>query len=130
MPESPNARFARNLWDAVSKGDVERVEHLCSPDLVWHTSGRGPRAGTQRGRDNVLDHLARIGENAERFASKLEDVMVGERYTALVYHVTGSRTDRRLETDWILLLQIEDERLTEAWSIPRDQHAVDEFWSA
>jgi ketosteroid isomerase-like protein len=123
-------RIARDLWDAVSKGDVERVERLCSPDLVWHTSGRGPRAGTVRGREQVLDHLGRIGEDADQFESTLEDVMVGPRYAALVYHVTGLRGDQRLESDWVLLLRISEGRLAEAWSIPRDQYAVDEFWSA
>jgi len=130
MSASDHERFARDLWDAVSKGDVEHVERLCSIDLVWHTAGRGPRAGVVRGRDNVLDHLARIGEDAEQFESTLEDVLVGQRYTALVYHVTGFRSARRLASDWVLLLRIVDGRLEEAWSIPRDQYAVDEFWSA
>jgi ketosteroid isomerase-like protein len=126
---SPDERFARELWNAVSTADVDRIERLCADGLVWHTTGRGPRAGTYRGREAVLDHLAEIGEHADRFDSQLEDILVGERYTALLYRVRAQPLDRRLDTSWVLLLQIGDGQLIEAWSIPRDQHAVDEFWA-
>ncbi len=49
--------------------------------------------------------------------------------TAVLYHVIGVRGDRRLDTGFVLILRIEVDRLAEAWAVPRDQHAVDEFWS-
>jgi ketosteroid isomerase-like protein len=130
VPQSPQERIARELWNAVSNADVERIERLSSDGLVWHSTGRGPRAGTYRGREEVLDHLAEIGEHADRFDSQLEDILVGDHYTALLYRVRAERLDRMLDTGWVLLLQISEGRLAEAWSIPRDQHAVDEFWAA
>lgn len=129
MSDASNDRIARDLWDAVSSADVERIEHLSTDGLIWHTTGRGPRAGTYRGREAVLDHLAAIGEHADRFDMQFEDVLVGNQYTALCYRVTASRRDRELDTGWVLLLRIIAGRLSEAWSIPRDQHAVDEFWA-
>jgi ketosteroid isomerase-like protein len=125
-----NERIARELWNAVSQADVDRIERLSADGLVWHSTGRGPRAGTYRGREAVLDHLAQIGEHADRFDSELEDILVGARYTALIYRVRAARLDRKLDTSWVLLLEIHAGRLLEAWSIPRDQHAVDEFWAA
>jgi ketosteroid isomerase-like protein len=130
VSDSLNHRIARELWNAVSNADVDRIERLSSDGLVWHTTGRGPRAGTYRGRQVVLDHLAEIGEHADRFDSELEDILVGVHYTALLYRVRAARLDRKLDTRWVLLLRIADERLAEAWSIPSDQHAVDEFWAA
>lgn len=124
-----HAAIAERLWEAVSAGDVDTLETLCTEDLRWHTSGRGPRAGTVRGRTAVFEHLARLGEDADRYASELEDVLVGEHATALLYRVTGVRGSRKLDTGYILLLRIEDGKLVEAWSVPRDQYAVDEFWS-
>lgn len=129
MHQSSSDQIARDLWDAVSQADVAKIERLSTDDLAWHTSGRNPRAGIYRGRQAVLDHLAEIGEDAERYNMKLEDVLVGEQYTVLLYRVTGSRRDRKLDMRWVLLLRFSDDRLAEAWSIPSDQHAVDEFWS-
>ena len=129
MSRPPSDRVARDLWNAVSNADVESIERLSLDELTWHTAGRGPRAGTYRGRQAVLDHLAAIGEGAERFDMALEDVLIGDEHTALLYRVTAARRDRKLDTGWVLLLRIVDGRLAEAWSIPRDQHAVDEFWS-
>jgi ketosteroid isomerase-like protein len=130
VPSHPHEQLARALWKAVSAADLDEVERLTTDDFTWHASGRGPRSGTISGRDAVLDYLARIGEDAERFDSGLEDVLVGDLYTALVYRVTGVRGAHKLDTDFVLLLRFELDRLAEAWAVPRDQHAVDEFWSA
>jgi ketosteroid isomerase-like protein len=124
-----DAELAERLWEAVSTADVETLERLCTDDLTWHAAGRGPRSGTFRGRDAVLDYLARIGEDADQFASELEDVLVGEAHTALLYRVTGARGEHKLDTGYVLILRSENGRLAEAWSVPRDQHAVDGFWA-
>ena len=34
-----------------------------------------------------------------------------------------------LDTDFILLFGVAAGKITEVWAIPRDQHAVDEFWA-
>lgn len=129
MPSHPHEALARSLWRAVSSADVEALERLCTQDLTWHASGRGRRAGSVRGRDAVLDYLADIGEDSDRFDSTLEDVLVGDLYTALLYDVVGERKGRKLDTGFVLLLRFELDRLAEAWAVPRDQLAVDEFWA-
>jgi len=129
MPSHPHEQLARDLWHAVSTADVATLERLSNEDLVWHASGRGTRAGRLHGRDAVLDYLARIGEDTDRFDSELEDVLVGDLYTAVLYRVTGARGERKLDTGFVLLLRMEAGQLAEAWAIPRDQHAIDDFWS-
>jgi hypothetical protein len=42
--------------------------------------------------------------------------------------VTGTRRRRVLDTDFILLFRVEAGQIAEVWAVPRDQHAVDEFW--
>lgn len=129
VSEHPHERIARELWRAVSRGDVEDIEQLFREDLLWHASGRGPRAGTFEGRDEVLDYLAGLGEDTERFDSTLEDVLVGSDYTALVFRVAGQRGDQQIETGFVMLLRIAANQVAEVWMVPRDQHAIDEFWS-
>ena len=126
--DHPHAKLARIAWEAVSASDLDTLGHVCAPDLVWHASGRGPRSGDYRGQRAVLDYLAAIGDAADRFDSRLDHVLVNENLVAVLFHVTGRRRDRLLDTDFILLFRIEAGRIAEVWAIPRDQHAVDEFW--
>lgn len=129
MIEHPHAKLARIAWEAVSTSDVETIANVCSEDLVWHASGRGPRSGDYRGRDAVLDYLAAIGDAADRFDSSLEDVLVSDDLVAVLFRVQGERNARRLDVGFILLFRVEDGRIAEIWAVPRDQYAVDEFWA-
>ena len=126
--EHPHAKLARTAWEAVSTSDVDTLQDVCADDLIWHASGRGARSGDYRGRAAVLNYLAAIGDAAERFDSRLDNVLVNENLVAVLFHVTGTRRDRVLDTDFILLFRIEAGRIVEVWAVPRDQHAVDEFW--
>jgi ketosteroid isomerase-like protein len=98
-------------------------------DVVWHSSGRGPRSGDYRGRDAILEYLASIGEDAEQFDSELDDILVGADRTAILFRVSGRRGERLLEIGFVLLIRFEDNQIAEVWSIARDQYALDEFWS-
>lgn len=129
MLDHPHAKLARSAWEAAAHGDRATLAKLCSPDLVWHASGRGPRSGDYRGIEAVLEYLAAIGEAADRFDSHFEDVLVGEDLVAVLFHVSGRRRGRVLDTGFILLFRIEGGLLDEIWAVPRDQYAVDAFWS-
>jgi ketosteroid isomerase-like protein len=126
--DHPNAKLARSAWEAVSASDLDTLSQVCAESLVWHASGRGSRSGDYRGRTAVLDYLAAIGDAAERFDSRLDHVLVNENLVAVLFHVTGTRRGRVLDTDFILLFRVEAGQIAEIWAVPRDQHAVDEFW--
>ncbi len=129
MTDHPHAKLARIAWRAAADGDVATLSRVCAEDLAWHASGRGPRAGVYRGQPAVFDYLASIGEAAERFDSDLEDLLVGEDKVAVLFRIRGRRGERRLDTQFVLLFRIESGRIAEVWAIPRDQYAIDEFWS-
>ena len=128
MSEHPHATLARSAWEAAATGDTLALRRLCTPDLVWHASGRGPRSGIHRGLDDVFGYLAAIGDAAERFDSQLERILVGDDHVAVLFHVDGKRAGRSLDTDFILIFRVAGERIAEIWAVPRDQYAVDEFW--
>ena len=127
--DHPNAEIARAAWEAVAHGDAQALGKAFSPDVVWHASGRGPRSGTYTGLDAVLEYLAEIGDAAQRFDMRLDDVLVSENRAVVLFSVEGQRRGRRLVTDFMVLFQIEAGLVVEAWAVPRDQHAVDEFWA-
>ncbi|HXK23127.1 MAG TPA: nuclear transport factor 2 family protein [Myxococcota bacterium] len=121
--------LATRAWQAVSSGDVSALETIYNDDIVWHVSGRGPRAGDHRGREAVLGYLASVGEAAERFEASLEDVLVGDERLAFLMRATGRREGRTLDATYIILVRLENGRLAEVWSTAFDQHAVDAFWA-
>lgn len=129
MNEHPNTQLARVAWEAASGGDVETLSRVCSEDLVWHASGRGRRSGIYRGREAVFEYLAAIGDAAERFDSNLDRILVDRDLVAVLFHVAGRRREKRLDTDFILLFRVDAGRIVEVWAVPRDQHAVDDFWA-
>lgn len=129
MSDGTIGDLARAAWRAVSEADVESLRRLVADDVVWHASGRGPRSGDFRGRDAILDYLAAIGHDADEFESELDDVLVGDDRTAMLFRVSGERNGRLLEAGFVLILRFEDNRIAELWSVARDQYAVDEFWA-
>ena len=128
MSIHPWAGLARRAWEAISAGDGEAFCRLCTPEAVWHATGRGRHSGEYRGPEAILDYLASIGEDVERFDSELEDILVGERLTAILTRVSGKRQGREIESGFIVLLRIQGDKIAEMWSIPRDQLMIDEFW--
>jgi len=46
-----------------------------------------------------------------------------------MFRVHGQRAGKQLDTGFILIFRIENGRLAEVWAVPRDQYAVDAFWS-
>jgi ketosteroid isomerase-like protein len=129
IPDHPHALLAKQVWDAVSDGDVDALAEICSEDLVWHAAGHGPRSGTYRGQESVFAYLASIGEDAERFDSILEDILVGVERVSVLFRVDGLRKGRHLETDYILIFRIAQSHLAEVWALPWDQDAVTDFWA-
>jgi len=128
-PEPEVGRVALQAWEAAARGDRAGLAAVCAPDLVWHASGRGRWSGARHGLNEVFDYLGALGEAADEFSSRIEDVLVSERRAAVLFHVSGRRGERRLETDFVLLFEIEDGLIRGIRSISGDQLAVDEFWA-
>ncbi len=128
-PDPALTQIALEAWQAAARGDRETLERLCAPGMVWEASGRGRWAGARKGLDEVFAYLAALGEASDEFFSELQDVLVSDRRAAVLFHVSGRREGKALETDFILLFDIEGGRITRIHSVPRDQLAVDEFWA-
>ena len=129
MATHPNARIARRVWLAASRGDLETIRELTAPDLVWHTGGRRSWAGTKQGRETVLSFLERYGERSDEYISDLQDVLASDERAIVLFHVSGRRGDKKLDVDYALHCRIAEGRITEIRAVPNDQYAVDEFWA-
>lgn len=128
MSEHPNAQLARAAWRAVSGGDVDALERILAPDVVWHATARAPWQGDHAGPQAISDFLARIGELMQVFDARLDDVLVSADRVAMVFHVRVQVASRTIEIDYLLLARVKGGRAAEIWTLPLDPAALAEFF--
>jgi ketosteroid isomerase-like protein len=128
LGEHPNGKLARAAWQAVSAGDVDALEQILAPDVVWHATARAPWRGTHVGPQAVSEFLARIGDLMEVFDARLDDVLVSEERVSMVFHVHAQVASRAIEIDYLLLGRIRSGRVAEIWTLPLDPAALAAFF--
>ena len=128
MSEHPHAQLARAAWQAVSRGDVDALERIFAPDVVWHATARTLWRGDHRGRRAVLDFLAQIGESMDVFDARLDDLLVSDDRVCMVFHISGSAGGRQLEADYLLLARIGGDRVEEVWTVTLEPAALEAFF--
>lgn len=126
----PNVEIAERAWQAVAEADVEALEALWTPDIVWHVTASNPWTGDHVGREAVLDYLAEVGEAGEAYEAHVEDILASDSRVLILSRVSARRGDRTLDTQQGMLARIEDGRIAEVWTLPLDPAAPRAFWSA
>jgi ketosteroid isomerase-like protein len=130
MDDHPNALLARRAWDASSRGDADELRATMHEDIVWRATARGtPWAGTHKGRDAVVEFLARVGEVSEGFKASLVDILVSEERVLFVFHMSLRRRGRVAEVDYLLLGSVHDGLFSEMWTTPLDPATIENFWA-
>lgn len=128
MGEHPNGQLARAAWHAVSAGDVDALERIFAPDVVWHATARAPWRGNHVGPQAVSEFLAQIGDLMEVFDARLDDVLVSEERVSMVFHVHAQVASRAIEMDYLLLARVQSGRAAEIWTLPLDPAALAAFF--
>lgn len=128
MPQHRNAALVEKSWQAVAASDVATLLETFSPEIVWHVTGNNPWRGDHVGSEAILEYLAQVGESGDSYDATLEDVMASDERVALVFNVKTRRKGVPLETSYVLLVRIADERIAEVWTLALDPAGVDEFW--
>ena len=130
MFDHPNALLLRQCWQAVAEGDSETLRALFAEDIKWHVTSNNPWRGTHVGTDAILEYLAQVGDAGETYDTSLEELLVGDRFSAMVCHVHAKRGDRVLENGQVLLARIDDGRVAEVWTLSLDPDAILSFWAS
>jgi ketosteroid isomerase-like protein len=130
MAEHQNATLVRRGYEAFSVGDVATLSEIIAPDAVQHMPGHNTFSGDHKGRDAIL---AMYGQLAERSGGtlkvELEEVYANDEEVVTVYHSTGMREGKRLDTRHALVFRIHGGKATELTDVSSDEAADDSFWS-
>ncbi len=130
MAEHQNATLIRRGYEAFAAGDVATLSELLAPEAVQHMPGHNVFSGDHKGRDAIL---AMYGQLAERSGGtlkvELEEVYANDDEVVTVYHSTGTRDGKRLDTRHALVFHMRDGKATELTDVSSDEAADDSFWS-
>lgn len=130
MAATENEAIVRRIFDAFARKEGFALRGLFAEDAAWHVPGRGVMAGVYRGRDEIFRFLARLPKETEgTYSSELVDVLASDGRAAALYRARGTRHDRTLELDQVLLFTIEDGLVQRVLALPSDPDAFETFWA-
>lgn len=117
------AKTLRDYLDALSSGDLERIEAFFAPEATWTIHGTLPLAGTYEGRAEVIDFLATamgqlFAPGTQRFT--FGEVLADGETAILEWNVIGvaAATGLTYDNDYCGLFTIREGRI----------HAVREYF--
>ncbi|HEY7131608.1 MAG TPA: nuclear transport factor 2 family protein [Candidatus Limnocylindrales bacterium] len=128
MPEHPNATAYRRAAEAFRAGDLETIEQLVDPDVVWHVPGANPRAGDVRGRAGLrawLEDLATTG-----FWLREHDILGNDGHVCALSVMGARRPGLDVGTRVVSVFHFRDGRQLERWFFPEDLATWDRILGA
>jgi len=129
VTEHPNAAAARRSYEAWNSGDLDVIREYFTDDAVLHLAGNNARSGTYRGRDAVMDALARDiqgwGPHAE-----VETILGSDHHVIVFCRITCERDGKTLDVVLTEAIKFNAEgKVTEAWALSNDQRGYEQFYS-
>ena len=128
MTEHPNAATARRCAEAWNSGRLDVFREYLSDDAVLHLAGDNAMSGTYRGRDGVMDAIARASQGWGMH-SELEALLASDDHVIAFVRVTSERDGKTLDVVVAQAVKVNAEgKATEAWFLPNDQGGYDRFF--
>jgi len=131
VDEHPNAARVREGFAAFNRGDLDAMRPFLAEGIVWHVGGDHPLSGDYRGREAVLEYVAKVLElTGGTLTGEPIDVLVSDRHAGVFQRVTGQRDGKRLDVVLAQALTFDDDgRWVEYWALADEQDEVDAFWA-
>lgn len=129
MPHRSAKELARQAWKAVSEGDAAALHHLWTEDVVWQAIGNHPWAGRFEGVEEVLEHIAQIGDSVERFDARLDEIFASDTRIVYFYHLTAGRGARVVDVDYIMAALHREGRMSHIWLAALDPELLESLWN-
>ena len=130
MSEHPNSATVRSVYGAVDRKDIAELTGLLSPDVTLLVPGRSPLAGRYEGRDAVFGFLGKLGAiSGGTYQAELRDLYTNDDQVVAVQHGTGTRGEKTLDVDAVLLFEVAGGVVTGVTVHQRRQDDWDDFFS-
>ncbi len=122
----PNADLVRDAYDLFSKGDMETLQTLWTPDIVWHVGGSSRLAGDYEGPTAILGFFGELVAATEgTFQVELQSVLADDDQGFSLHKATADKAGEHYELWTVLGYRFEDGQTAEVWGFDYDQGAAD-----
>jgi ketosteroid isomerase-like protein len=126
LQEHPNVTAVRDGFEAVSSGDLDRMNEAIADDVVWHVGGTSKLAGTYRGKQEVMDLFRRQDKVLANARIEPHDIVGNDQHVIAIGTATAQDPDGgSVEWRWANVFHIENGKLKEAWGLSEDPSAID-----
>lgn len=130
MTVEHNAARIRGAYDAFARADIAALADVFDEDIVWHYPGNSPLSGDHKGRDDVLGFLSQFMVlTGGTYRAKLRQVMANEDHASGWANDVATRDGKSLDVNAVVVFQMSEGRVIEAWHYFDDLAALDDFWS-
>ena len=126
MAEHPNAAMARQMTDALGRGDMQALDGFLADDVIWHEIGSSePRRG------KAAMRAAAVGGGAADYSitGKLHDVVANDDHTIALVEATATRGGKTLTYRTAEIYHIRDGKIAERWAFSDDTAAITAFFA-
>ncbi len=90
----PNEQRLRELYNAFSHGEIDKVLGYCSDDIVFHVPGRSKLAGTYTKAEFAPRLISRVMElSAGTFRESVDDAVANDHHGVVLATATLQRGD-------------------------------------
>jgi ketosteroid isomerase-like protein len=123
MAEHPNVAVARQLVEALERGDLEAAAGVLADDIVWHEIGR---AEPRRGKAELQ---AGVAEVDYEITGQTHDIVGNDEHVVALIDARGTRGGRTLDYRVAEIYHVKDGKITERWAFSDDTAAIVDFFA-
>lgn len=124
-----NVEMARKGYEAFNEAHIDEAMATIHDEIVWHAGGDNPLTGDYRGKEAVMELLAKFGQLTEgTYEADIHDIVGSEDHTIVIGTYTATRHGRTHSARFVDVVHpAPDGRAKEFWRFLDDQAAEDEF---
>ena len=127
---SANEDTVRRGYEAFSRGDMDTLRSIMTPDVVQSVPGKSQIAGEHKGVDDVLGYYAQLFElSGGTLSVQLESTNVEGDTVVSTHHATARREGRSWDTKENITFSFAGDKITRLDEAPTDLAGFDAFWS-
>jgi len=127
---SANEDTVRRGYEAFSRGDMDTLRSIMTPDVVQSVPGKSQIAGEHKGIDDVLGYYAQLFElSGGTLSVQLESTKVEGDTVVSTHHATAQRESRSWDTTENITFSFAGDKITRLDEAPTDLAGFDAFWS-
>jgi ketosteroid isomerase-like protein len=120
----------RRVFDAFVGGDPRALFEVIAEDAIWIVNGTVPVAQVYDGRPRIFELFRETRRLTDgTYLSTLRWWLADDEHAVAVYRAQGTRLDRELDIDQVLLIDHTDGVWQRVVAIPSDPPAFEEFWA-